>query len=204
MTLNDEIAGKNQLYKTNFRDYNSLRSGKMKDHDYPRVFLKVLESLGLPKDHHGIQSLQEIMQADKIAKILMTEDEYETCVEKIEGEIFPEIIGKHPELSTLLQQPEFKEIRFHTLARWLNYLVEDLALLSGNRPLPFPTTPVKNILHLGSGSPGPEFGFLTWTSPGCRITITAENGKGYGERRPIREIEYKTMIDALMDGWKVD
>lgn len=205
------------MWRTGLKQAGPPRLKTMNDHQYPKIFLKLLEALQLPQDIQGIQKLHKIMKVEKVMKTLITKKECESlgldswsvgCLnsERIHNEIFPEIAKKYPELPKFLERPELKDrIRFDHLANWLHYLIEDLALLSGNRPLPFSITPVKNIFYLGSNSPpGPEFGFLTWNNPGCTIKVTAENGDGYGKHKTIREIEYPTTLDALMSGWKVD
>lgn len=190
----------------------------MNDYEYPRLFLKLLEVLQLPQDTQGIQKLHKIMKVKKVMQTLITKSDCESlgletwmvgCLntKRIDNEIFPEIANKYPEIPKFLERPELmrSEIRFDHLASWLHYLLEDLAFLSGNRPLPFPTTPVKNVFNLGSNNPtGAKFGFLTWNSPGCTIKVTVENGEGYGKHETIREIEYPTIFDAFMNGWKVD
>lgn len=169
---------------------------------YPRIINEALELARLHKDIRGCARLKEILRADKVRDMTISEGELEGYPdeERIEKEIIPEIRKECPELTGLLG-----ETPLHDLAAWAEFALEDLALLSGNRPLPMNITPVKNILHLGSNNPpGPEFGILTWKHPGCTVTVTAENGSGYGKYEPIRDIHYQTMWDALMDGWKVD
>lgn len=182
----------------------------MKDHEYPRVIERLMDALRLPSSPTGLRELRRIMKTTEVMGTTIEEGEWEGCLDKhrIHRDILPAIIREHPRLQAFLERTDMveHEMDFTTLASWTESLHERFLLLNGDRPLPSHIfVPVKNILHIYTKcEPGPEFGFLLWDGKGCKVMVTAEEGRGLEERRILREIEYPTTWDAFTAGWNVD
>ena len=167
--------------------------------------MRIVERLGLPKDRNGLLQLSNILMIPKVRDTTIKEGEFEGCLdtERIDSEILP---NAHPEVRAFLERPDMKEneMDLATLANWSHSFIEGLHLISGDRPLPsHHVVPVKNIIHLDyRGNPGPEFGFLKWSGPGCKVLVTSDSSMERGHES--YEVEYPTMWEAFVNGWNVD
>lgn len=178
------------------------------DNQYPDAVERLIEALGLTKDTNGLARLREILQLDRANKITITEGQWEGAHdrERIDREILPDIIKEYPEFGKFLDREDMKQNRVDLtrLATWIPNFTERLHLLSGDRPLPsHHAVPVKNIRHIGSDRPdGPEFGFLVWLNPGCKVVVDRDSTKEKNHK--AYEIYYETIWQAFMSGWNVD
>lgn len=182
----------------------------VKDHQYPLAVQRLMEALRLQGNAGGLYELLRIMRIPEVTGTRIEDGEYEGCLDRdrIHREILPGILREQPLLRTFLERKDMmeNEVDFTTLAIWTESFHERFLLLNGDRPLPsHHNVPVKNILHIYSKcEPGPEFGFLSWLDKGCRVSVTAEEGRGRGQYLTLREIEYPTTWDAFAAGWNVD
>lgn len=180
----------------------------MNDNEYPQAVVRIVEHLGLPKDRNGLLQLSNILMIPKVRETTIREGEFEGCLdtERIDSEILPKVLQEHPEVRAFLERPDMKEneVTLATLANWSHSFIERFHLILGDRPLPsHHVVPVKNIIHLDyRGEPGPQFGFLKWSSPGCKVLVTRDASMDRGHES--YEVEYPTMWDAFVAGWNVD
>lgn len=158
------------------------------DRKYPSIIGSLLDCLGFPRTSAGCQKTHRALKVSKAMNTRIEEGEFEGRLhsERIDSEILPSVLKRHPELNPFLK--EFGE-DFSTLCSWLDSFSEGLQLLSGNRPLPMHYgVHVKNLVA------APRFGFLVWKEGTYLVKLKDSDG----------ELRYDTAFDCAMDGWSVD
>lgn len=172
--------------------------------DYTNRIRDALQALGLPVNIEGCREAHRMTRAAEAVRIRVPNGEFEGCLdrENIERKILPGILKKHPKVRDLLKRLEEREEGFDSVCHDLDWFLEKVQELSGNRPLPFQLgVHVKNFSNGKS-----RFGFLLWEEG--RYVIAIKETAGLDDwplgRLTGKRQTYQTAFDAAMDGWLVD
>jgi hypothetical protein len=152
---------------------------------------ETLTALGLPVSVEGLVRALEIIDSKKVLSTKILDGDFKGCfdTERIESEFLPKVLENYPKIKSLVQAVQEEGEGLTYICTVLNWSLENVYLLGGNRPLPFDTgVSVKNFKHKDL-----KFGILFWLETQCLV-------KSFNEE----EQSYKTVFCAFMDGWLVD
>lgn len=161
-----------------------------------------LRALGLPASQEGLEKAHRITRSADASRMRVEEGEWEGCLdrERIEREILPAVLEANPGLDPLLQSLGEWDEGIHTVCHTLDWFLEKVHLLAGNRPLPsHHGVHVKNF-----DAKEPRFGFLVWREGEYIIQIKKAGGLEELGQFGVESESYPTAFDAAIHGWLVD
>lgn len=161
---------------------------------YPNVLIKALKALKCSLDLKGCYEAFKMLNVEKVLQIKIVEGEFCGCFDnnRINEEIFSNIVSKYPELFPIIEDFRDEGSDYSGLCSMLSEFIEDVCQLSGNRTLILDDIipdfmPVKKFL---------KGELLCGTL--CR------NNSGYILTHNFMETKFQTAFDVALDGWAVD